>query len=94
MVRTLELALSQGRRIASDDDQLCLAGSEGLERGFVSKSNYHERHMVNSIPLLRRLQAGVGFVRKPFPDFITNARRELMLSAVFFAFFVGAIAVL
>ena len=26
-----------------------------------------------------------------FPDFITSARRELMESAVFFAFFVGAI---
>jgi hypothetical protein len=27
----------------------------------------------------------------PLPDFITSARRELMLSAVFLAFFVGAI---
>jgi hypothetical protein len=29
----------------------------------------------------------------PLPDFITSARRELMLSAVFFAFF-GAIVAL
>jgi hypothetical protein len=28
----------------------------------------------------------------PLPDFMTNASRELMLSAVFFAFFVGAMA--
>ena len=27
----------------------------------------------------------------PLPDFMTSARRELMLSAVFLAFFVGAI---
>ena len=27
----------------------------------------------------------------PFPDFITSARRELMLSAVFLTFFTGAI---
>jgi hypothetical protein len=27
----------------------------------------------------------------PLPDFITSARRELMLSAVFLAFLVGAI---
>ena len=27
----------------------------------------------------------------PFPDFITNAKRELMLSAVFLDFFAGAI---
>jgi hypothetical protein len=33
-------------------------------------------------------------MRGPFPDFITNARRELMLSAVFFAFFAGAIVAL
>jgi hypothetical protein len=26
------------------------------------------------------------------PDFITRARRELMLSAIFFVFFVGAIS--
>ena len=30
----------------------------------------------------------------PFPDFMTSANRELMLSAVFFAFFVGAIVAL
>ena len=30
----------------------------------------------------------------PFPDFITRAKRELMLSAVFLAFFVGAIVAL
>jgi hypothetical protein len=28
----------------------------------------------------------------PLPDFITSARRELMLSVVFFAFLVGAIS--
>jgi hypothetical protein len=30
----------------------------------------------------------------PFPDFITKARRELMLSADFLTFFVGAIVAL
>lgn len=30
----------------------------------------------------------------PLPDFITSARRELMLSAVFLAFLVGAIVAL
>jgi len=42
MVHTLKLTLSQGRGVASDDNQLCLAGSEGLKRGLVSESNYHE----------------------------------------------------
>lgn len=31
------------------------------------------------------------YPRVTFPDFITSARRELMESAVFFAFLVGAI---
>lgn len=39
------------------------------------------------------MQSCVG-VFSPFPDFITNARRELMLSAVFLAFLVGAIVAL
>ena len=36
----------------------------------------------------------VNVLNVPFPDFMTSARRELMLSAVFFDFFTGAIVTL
>jgi hypothetical protein len=49
MVHTLEFALPQRRGIAGDDDQFCLAGPEGLERGLVPKSDCHKTHMVTFI---------------------------------------------
>jgi len=40
-----------------------------------------------------RLDSLLGMMVLPLPDFITSARRELMLSAVFFVF-LGAIVAL
>lgn len=37
----LELALAERRRVASDNDQLGLAGSETLERRLVAESDWH-----------------------------------------------------
>ena len=46
----------------------------------------------HSISLERQwLRRPCFVVYTPFPDFITSARRELMLSAVFLDFFAGAI---
>jgi hypothetical protein len=36
----LELALAERRSVASNDDQLGLAGSEGLESRLVTKGDY------------------------------------------------------
>lgn len=40
----LELALAQRRRVTGDDNQLRLAGSQGLEGGFVSESDFSGFH--------------------------------------------------
>lgn len=78
----LELGLSQGRSIASDDNELGLAGSKGLEGGLVTECDCAVVSMDSSLIVCLDVA--------PLPDFITSARRELMLSAVFLAFF-GAI---
>lgn len=79
----LQLRLPQRRCIASDNNELSLAGSEGLEGGLVTESDCQR--------WLACVLDGRSFlVVAPLPDFITSARRELMLSAVFLAFF-GAI---
>jgi hypothetical protein len=39
----LELTLAERRGVASNDDELGLSGSEGLEGRFVSKSDWVER---------------------------------------------------
>lgn len=36
----LELTLTEGRSVGSNDDQLGLAGAEGLDGGLVSKGDY------------------------------------------------------
>lgn len=38
----LKFALTQGRRVASDDDKFGLARAKGLESGFVAESNCEE----------------------------------------------------
>jgi hypothetical protein len=79
----LELALPQGRSVAGNDDQLGLSGAEGLEGRLVAQSD----------PAMR-VSLAVEW-RMPnftyFPDFITSARRELMVS-VDFLDFLGAIS--
>ena len=95
MEHTLELTLAEGGCIARNDDELCLARAEGFESRLVAKCNcvlltvgyrIHARFSAGLLPSPK------GTI--PFPDFMTRARRELMLSAVFLAFFVGAIAAL
>jgi len=95
MEHTLELTLTEGGRIARNDDELCLARAEGFKGRLVAKCNC----VLPSISycIYERFSAGSQPSPKgtlPFPDFITRARRELILSAVFLVFFVGAIAAL
>ena len=81
-----QFALSEGRSVAGNDDQLCLSGSQHLEGRFVAESDFGESQFCAA----GKLKIGYN---SPLPDFITSARRELMLSVVFFAFF-GAIVAL
>lgn len=79
----LEFGLSQWWCVTSDDDELGLSRSEGLEGGLVTESDCV---LVSVVPSVNCPWGKCS----PLPDFITSARRELMLSAVFFAF-LGAI---
>lgn len=81
----LELTLAERRSVASDDDQLGLAGSEALEGGLVAKSDW-KKNRQRLIPMRARKRHHV-----PFPDFITSANLELMLLASFLLFLTGAI---
>lgn len=81
----LELTLAERRSVASNDDELGLAGSEALEGRLVSKSDYEISLAFGFMIAAREF----GFV--PFPDFITSANLELMLLASFLLFFWGAI---
>ncbi len=82
---TFELALAQRRAVAGDDDELGLAGAEGLEGGFVAERDCGRRQLVVNMRVPSEING-------PLPDFITSARRELMVSAAFLAFLVGAIS--
>jgi hypothetical protein len=53
MIRTFEFTLSQRGSVASDYDQLRLAGSEGLECGLIPKSDYRMGHPVSLILVIR-----------------------------------------
>jgi hypothetical protein len=77
----LELRLPQRRGVASDDDELRLAGTQALEGGLVAEGD----PTIVSELVLREAQCPTYL-----PDFITSARRELMESAVLL-FFLGAI---
>ena len=77
----LELRLPQRRSVASDDDELGLAGAQALEGRLVAEGD----PTIVSELLMREACCPTYF-----PDFITSARRELMESAVLL-FFLGAI---
>ncbi len=81
----LKLALAERRSVAGNDDQLGLSRTEGLEGRLVTKSD--------CFPNVRWCEMCTRRGRAPLPDFITSARRELMLSVVFLVFF-GAIVAL
>jgi len=85
---TLELALAQRWGVAGDDDKLGFAGSERLEGGLVAKGD------CKYVPSVGLFSCAPERIFQPLPDFITSAKRELMLSAVFLVFLVGAIAAL
>ena len=82
----LELRLAERRGVAGDEDQLGLAHAELLERGLVSKDD------------CARVSFDAGEISKkelgnvPLPDFITSARRELMVSPDFLSLREGAIS--
>lgn len=90
----LELGLAEWRGVAGDDDELGLVGAQALEGRLVAESDCEGGQL--SAVVLAREYAGGGRregreeTLSPFPDLITSARRELMLSEVFF--FEGAIA--
>lgn len=82
----LELRLAERRGVAGNDDELGLAGAEGLEGGLVTKSDL--------AGLLWKCQLccsslGVG-ISPGMRTLIVSANLALMLSAVFAPFF-GAI---
>ena len=76
----LELRLPQGRGVASNDDELGLAGAQALEGRLVTQSD-----PTKSVSYSCQEQDPTYL-----PDFITSARRELMESAVLLLF-LGAI---
>ena len=82
----LELALAERRSVASDDDELGLAGAEGLEGGLVTKSD---------LAGLYRALLACGTPRcrnsRGMRTLIVSANLALMLSADF-ELFLGAIA--
>lgn len=83
----LELTLAERRGVASDDNQLGLARSKAFQGGLVAESD------CKYVRFLLALTPKAVENNQPLPDFITSARRELMESEVFFAFF-GAIVAL
>lgn len=83
----LELGLAERRGVAGDEDQLGLAHAELLERGLVSKDDCAR---VLVLMLGGYFHEELGNV--PLPDFITSARRELMVSPDFLSLREGAIS--
>lgn len=81
----LELTLAERRSVASNDDQLGLAGTKALEGRLVTKSDCEEMLVV----FWRDNRGWIDCV--PLPDFITSANLELMLLASFLLFLTGAI---
>lgn len=72
----LELGLAERGSVASDDDQLGLAGAQALEGGLVAERDY------SAMSVFCIVFAGCnssGHV--PLPDFMTSASLELMLLA-------------
>lgn len=84
----LELALSERRSVASNDDQLGLAGSQRLEGRLVSESDWKRQLATGAAKCDSRESGDI-----PFPDFITSANLELMLLASFLLFLTGAILI-
>ncbi len=78
----LQLALAERGGVASDDDQLGLAGTKALQRRLVAESDC--AGFVNDGCQLQLRQAGGSI---PLPDFMTSANLELMLLASFLLFF-------
>jgi hypothetical protein len=83
----LELTLAERRSVASNDDELGLAGSEALEGRLVTQSDCQNCQSPNS----NSIACSSGVQNSPFPDFITSANLELMLLASFLLFLTGAI---
>jgi hypothetical protein len=81
---TLELALPQGWSVASDDDELSLAGAQSLESGLVAESDL-ARLWKESVCGLHCTQPAVH------RTLIVSASFALMLSAAL-VFFLGAMA--
>ena len=79
--QVLELALSQLRAVAGDEDQLSLARPQRLQSRFVAESD------CNAVSEMRHESARPGMDTVPLPDFITSANLELMLLASFLLFF-------
>lgn len=85
----LELTLTERRSVGGNDDQLGLAGAEGLDGRLVAQGDYRRCQQFcprSEIFVIEHVCENV-----PFPDFITSARRELMLSPDFLLF-LGAIS--
>lgn len=82
----LQLGLAKGRGVAGDDNELSLARSQTLEGRLVAESDCENVSEQISQPCFRFSKFA------PLPDFITSARRELMLLASFL-FFLGAILI-
>ena len=83
----LELGLAERGGVAGDEDQLSLAHAELLERRLVAEGDCAR-------VLVAMLAGGFGgreLGNVPLPDFITSARRELMVSPDFLSLREGAI---
>ena len=78
-----EFTFAEGGSVASDDDELGLAGPQSFERRLVAQSDYS----------CQRKNSWPEQSDTPLPDFITSASRELMELASFLVFF-GAIVTL
>jgi len=82
----LELTLAERRSVGSNEDQLGLAGTQGLDGGLVAESDWKGENN-QRFGLRRQLKC-----HAPFPDCITRARRLEMVSPVFLL--LGAIVTL
>jgi len=85
----LELTLTERRSVGGNDDQLGLAGAEGLDGRLVAQGDCSPRQQCR--PRFENVGGEDVCDNVPLPDFITSARRELMLSPDFLLF-LGAIS--
>lgn len=83
----LELGLAERGGVAGDEDQLSLAHAELLERRLVAEGDC-ARVSCDAGWGIRGRELG----NVPLPDFITSARRELMVSPDFLSLREGAIS--